>query len=506
MTGAVKLSFLCCLLPGISCEYWSLSLPTNVETIGGACAYIPCNISIPPEFEVNLDDTCAFLWRGGSVRGGTVFHSGLQPNQNIMPGALIGSLKDKDCTTVFYNISFNHYMAYYPRLECNNVLKFTFDQRLVISTRNPLPEITVVASKLKVKEGTQMTVSCSTAIPCPLVPPLLTWNPSMVPTEETTDSGTLTSVVKFAASYLHDERNISCTVLYPIPALGSDIVQEKHVTLHVFHAPRVRASAVPSGPVTNGSSVTLICTSIANPPASDFIWFRKVGLEVEEVGSKPTFTFNVKKLSEDSYYCKIRNAYGAAISEEISFNVTFAPEILPSSHCVSMLSQINCSCDSQANPPPSFEWELTGEAANHSANTSIMQVSLDGVTLRSVITLPHVDGDEFSVVCLSFNSVGSDRLVLNVSVSDTQQGIHSHYVLIGSAAGAAVMLVVCASLLIYYCRKRRARSTHKKEPLHNAKRDSATQEESSVTNPPDGKTKGLATGTPDIPNGNVHQG
>nr|XP_054596945.1 sialic acid-binding Ig-like lectin 10 isoform X1 [Nothobranchius furzeri] len=225
------------------------------------------------------------------------------------------------------------------------------------------------------------------------------------------------------------------------------------IQLNVQYSPKNTSfSADPPGPVLDGSSVTLTCTTAANP-AANFTWYRASGGEKEVVGSEQDFTFNVTKLSEDQYYCEALNIHGADYSEAASIDVIFPPEILPSSGCLKILSWFRCYCKSQGNPLPSLVWELAGEPVNHSAEIPIREVTMGQGTIRSLISLYHLNEDMPTLVCLSSNSLGSDSLAFNVSSSDTL-GLHFVSLLIGSGAGALGMMVVCIPL-VYLGRKRK---------------------------------------------------
>ncbi|KAI9544976.1 hypothetical protein NQZ68_040379 [Dissostichus eleginoides] len=173
----------------------------------------------------------------------------------------------------------------------------------------------------------------------------------------------------------------------------------------------------------DGSSVTLTCTSIANPAAVNFTWFRAAGREEKVMGSERDLTFNVTKLSEDLYYCEALNVHGPGTSERVSFD---------------------------GNPPPSLIWKLAREPVNHSAAIPIREESLGNVGLKSIITLYDLDEDTLSLVCLSINSLGFDSFAFNMSLS---KGLHSLSFGIGFVVAALGMLLVCVPLLIIYYRK-----------------------------------------------------
>ena len=97
----------------------------------------------------------------------------------------------------------------------------------------------------------------------------------------------------------------------------------------------------PSGVITKGNSVTLTCSSDANPPVGIYTWF-KVG-ESTPVGSGQQYSITDIR-SEDGglYYCEARNKNGAGKSSTVSVIV----EGICVSSCFSN-DDLTCDC-----PPP----------------------------------------------------------------------------------------------------------------------------------------------------------
>ncbi|XP_036413151.1 B-cell receptor CD22-like [Colossoma macropomum] len=81
------------------------------------------------------------------------------------------------------------------------------------------------------------------------------------------------------------------------------------LTLNVLYPPRsISVSISPSGEIGEGSSVTLTCSSDANPPVQNYTWFKEGGISPVGSGQNYSFTF-VSKSS--GYYCVAQNKYGS---------------------------------------------------------------------------------------------------------------------------------------------------------------------------------------------------
>ena len=85
-------------------------------------------------------------------------------------------------------------------------------------------------------------------------------------------------------------------------------------------APKTPSVSVrPPGVIKEGGSVTLSCSSDANP-AADYTWFREHGGSVEELGENYTIS-NITTELGGNYYCEARNAVGLQNSTLMFLNV-----------------------------------------------------------------------------------------------------------------------------------------------------------------------------------------
>ncbi|KAI5629336.1 B-cell receptor CD22-like, partial [Silurus asotus] len=127
----------------------------------------------------------------------------------------------------------------------------------------------------------------------------------------------------------------------------------------------ILVSISPSGETVEGSSVTLTCSSDANPPVENYIWL----MGTTSVGKGKTF--NISKISaEDSgeYKCMCSNKVGHQNSTSVTLNVLYPPKRVSVSISISSNqvegSSVTLTCSSDSNPPvETYTWFKEEEAS-----------------------------------------------------------------------------------------------------------------------------------------------
>ncbi|XP_050959256.1 B-cell receptor CD22-like, partial [Labeo rohita] len=83
--------------------------------------------------------------------------------------------------------------------------------------------------------------------------------------------------------------------------------------LDIQYAPKnTSVSAIPSSSVLEGSSVTLICSSDANPAVLNYTWSRESEGQLEQLQTGHTLTINRTDLKHRGWYhCTAQNKHGS---------------------------------------------------------------------------------------------------------------------------------------------------------------------------------------------------
>ncbi|KAM3873436.1 B-cell receptor CD22-like [Diretmus argenteus] len=108
---------------------------------------------------------------------------------------------------------------------------------------------------------------------------------------------------------------------YHCAVRGQETVRSDSVALNVQYLPQnISVSVDPPGPVAEGSSVNLTCTSAANPAVDSYTWYRWTGSpsSLVQVGSGQVLSLPSLEPSQTGlYFCQARNPLGENNSTEI---------------------------------------------------------------------------------------------------------------------------------------------------------------------------------------------
>ncbi|KAL6460678.1 hypothetical protein MHYP_G00306440 [Metynnis hypsauchen] len=90
---------------------------------------------------------------------------------------------------------------------------------------------------------------------------------------------------------------------------------------------RVEVFSGPFGGIIEGDSVTLTCSSEANPPVENYTWFKRSGTADLKIGTGQNYTIEHISI-EDSYKykCEASNTHGSAFSEYTPLDILYSPK------------------------------------------------------------------------------------------------------------------------------------------------------------------------------------
>ncbi|KAL4000857.1 nicotinic acetylcholine receptor beta-1 [Sarotherodon galilaeus] len=303
-----------------------ITAPKKLEALSGSCLQIPCSFRSKEEQKFNRTRKTFGVWikndsRFGIYPNNVIFNS--SGAVSIYPMSITGNLSQRDCTTLFSNLTTNYTNKYFFRVESETFNATASCDPLQITVRDSpwRPNITI-SGDLKEKES--VTITCSALTPCPHSPPQLTWNlqqDSHNKIEKNTDGNFTTKIQQtITLSDTHDGKKISCSARYPVNQGKDTKTAETEETLSVSYAPKdTSASISPSGLVSAGSWVNLTCSSRAKPPVSSFTWFKKSRDGAVKVSEGEIYSINVT--DGGVYYCVATNDLGNQTSAEIHVTV-----------------------------------------------------------------------------------------------------------------------------------------------------------------------------------------
>ncbi|CDQ91942.1 unnamed protein product [Oncorhynchus mykiss] len=306
------------------------TMPDGLDVLTGSCVQIPCSFDIPDQHKDTFNS--AILTSGVWIKENpnfrecpdrVIFNSSNMVNR--YQGEITGNMSQKNCTTVFFNVTTSYSDKYYLRIE-NGPFLATDTEKSVHIDVSDFPSSPIITVSGEVKDGNPVSLNCSAVAPCPEHPPEVTWTlptqftPENQLQENSDQTNSVLSTVTFTPSYLHHEKNITCTAVYPVGT--SNKRAEHNMMLNVSFSPKeTLASISPAHPVLVGSCVNLTCSSIANPPVTNFTWFQISEGKRTQVASGQSYTLNVTPGNGELYYCEARNSHGCGKSNEVQLAI-----------------------------------------------------------------------------------------------------------------------------------------------------------------------------------------
>ncbi|XP_076126172.1 B-cell receptor CD22-like isoform X1 [Alosa pseudoharengus] len=214
--------------------------------------------------------------------------------------------KKSSCTLRLKDIRVSHSGEY--------VFRFTTKEG---ESYSGLPGVNIYVTDLQVltppeavTEGERVTLTCDTT--CTLSKdPIFIWykNGQPVTYKHTTRDNKL----HLNPVSSEDAGSYSCSVR------GHESLSSNDVSLNVRYRPtHVSVFISPSDGIKEGTSVTLTCSSDANPPTHTYTWYMKSGAESLVRGTGESISFNVTSDTSGLYHCGAQNEVGSRNSTGVA--------------------------------------------------------------------------------------------------------------------------------------------------------------------------------------------
>ncbi|XP_063064203.1 B-cell receptor CD22-like [Engraulis encrasicolus] len=247
----------------------------------------------------------------------------------------------------------------------------------------------MVVNPPTVNEGSRVTLTCNTTCSLSSNPTYIWYRNSQPVTNKYTATGNILTINSATPG---DAGRYSCVVE------GYENLVSPENTLTVEYPPKTSSVSVyPPGAVSEGDSVTMNCSSDANPPAENYTWYvnRHGSVSVSGQGR----IYNITNVTADdggAYYCSSENKHGTINSSMTRLDVLYSPRHITIIHPSDLQDSTTLTCSSDANPPPhQYTW--------------YRQIDDDGSTVLqdSGMTLTLEAGQSGFYSCGAWNVLGS---------------------------------------------------------------------------------------------------
>ncbi|XP_075939068.1 uncharacterized protein LOC142940066 [Anarhichas minor] len=249
--------------------------------------------------------------------------------------------------------------------------------------------------------------------------------------------------------------------------------RSEFISIDVKYAPKLPSVSVsPSAEIVEGSSVTLTCSSDANP-AANYIWYKEdVNPDPPPLSGEPQLVFSsIQSSDSGQYYCRAENLLGTNRSEFISIDVKYAPKlpsvsVSPSAEIVEG-SSVTLTCSSDANPAANYTW--------YKEDVNPDPPPLSGEPQLVFSSIQSSDSGQY--YCRAENLLGTNRSEF-ISIDVKFSPVSMTTVAVGSTTAIFLAIIILAAFLLIR-RKRSSTQTSQSGygPDNSAQSSPAEQQE-----------------------------
>lgn len=139
---------------------------------------------------------------------------------------------------------------------------------------------------------------------------------------------TMTSTLSFKAVAKYHDQGITCVASYPLTTGGIKQSRAAIQRMDILYGPRMTAiTLTPSGPLSEGDTVILMCSSDANPPVSTYDWYRADSKgELVEIAEGEILVQTVSQQGSRVYLCEAQSEAGSQRSRPVYLEIGTATD------------------------------------------------------------------------------------------------------------------------------------------------------------------------------------
>ncbi|XP_072316697.1 myelin-associated glycoprotein-like [Eucyclogobius newberryi] len=306
-------------LSGVLAADWSVNVPSQICTVTGSSVVLPCTYNFPESKDGHQVEVKSAMWCLGNERCITpryVYHSAgilLEPSFQSRVEYL-GNLGSKNCSVKISALQESDSGTYVFYLITNHTTEKMPAQRgtQLLVSGSPAAVSVLAGPSSVIAEGESVSLSCCS--PGPSSEVLWFKTPSSAPKH----NGSEWTISKTT----HEDSGI----YYCRVQTKEQVRKSKGLVLNVQYAPRNTV-------ISASSSVTLTCSSDANPPVLTYTWYTGAACDSRAdtsfyksiqsyvpatVGGLTLSRINISSDPSEEHCCVARNRHGSQKSSVVS--------------------------------------------------------------------------------------------------------------------------------------------------------------------------------------------